>query len=293
MSPLRRVRRDSFYYVIFAPAFFVIMFLTVYPVLAVLTNSLYEYNFLFPADKKWLGLGNFATIIRESIFQRAFLNTVIFSLSATTMEATLGLALALLFYGRFPGKRAAMTTVIFPMMLSTMVICAIWKTMYHHDIGVLNYILESLGLGRVGWLTNKQVALVSVMIVDVWQWTPFTFILLQAGLNSVPAEVFEAASIDGAGYSRTLFHVTIPILFNQILMVFLLRTIDTFRIFDKVYALTQGGPGNATETVSYFVYREGFSFFNIGRASAASVYVLIVIAIVAAGYIRQILKEEA
>ncbi len=268
------------------------MFLTAYPVLTVLTNSLFEYNFL-SGNREWLGFGNFADIIREAIFQRAFLNTVIFSLSATTAEATLGLALALLFYGRFPGKRAAMTTVIFPMMLSTMVICAIWKTMYHHDIGVLNYLLGLLGIDRVGWLTNKQLALVSIMIVDVWQWTPFAFILLQAGLNSIPSELFEAASIDGAGYVRTVTYVTIPILFNQILMVFLLRTIDTFRIFDKVYALTQGGPGNATETVSYFVYREGFSFFNIGRASAASVYVLIVIAIIAAGYIRQILKEES
>lgn len=291
MNPQNRIRRNAFYYVIFAPAFAVIMFLTIYPVISVLGNSFFDYNFL-RGDRDWYGLGNFVTIIGESVFQRAFLNTVIFSLSATTAEALLGLALALLFYGRFAGKRVAMTTVIFPMMLSTMVICAIWKTMYHHDIGVLNYLFESVGLGRVGWLTNKRMALASVMIVDIWQWTPFAFILLQAGLNSVPPELFEAASIDGAGYFRTIFHVTVPILFNQILMVFLLRTIDTFRIFDKVYALTQGGPGNATETVSYFVYREGFSFFNIGRASAASVYVLLVIAVIATGYISRILREE-
>jgi len=291
MNLVQRVRRDSFYYIIFAPAFLVIVFLTIYPVLSVLTNSLFDYNFL-SADKELIGFENFVKIAGESIFQRAFLNTVIFSLCATTAEATLGLVLALLFYGRFAGKRATMTAVIFPMMLSTMVICAIWKTMYHHDIGVLNYLIGIVGVEPVGWLTSKRVALVSVMIVDIWQWTPFAFIIIQAGLNSIPPELFEAASIDGAGYFRTLVHVTIPVLFSQILMVFLLRTIDTFRIFDKVYALTQGGPGNATETVSYFVYREGFSFFNIGRASAASVYVLLVISVIAAGYIRQILKQE-
>jgi multiple sugar transport system permease protein len=185
-----------------------------------------------------------------------------------------------------------MIVIIFPMMLSTMVICAIWKTMYHYEIGILNHLLTSVGLPRMGWLINKKMALLSVIIVDVWQWTPFAFIIVQAGLNSVPPELFEAASIDGAGYTTTLFRVVLPILADQILLVFLLRTIDTFRIFDKVYALTQGGPGNATETVSYFIYREGFSFFNLGRASTAAVYTLLVIAMIASFYIRNILRKE-
>jgi len=292
MQTTYRLKGNAFYYIIFAPAFLLILFLTIYPVFSVLVNSLYKYNFL-SEGKTFIGLHNFKQILGEGIFRTAFVNTVIFSLVATITEATLGVALALLFYGRFAGKRAAMTTVIFPMMISTMVICAIWKTMYHYDIGVLNYLLTSLGFGRVGWLTDQSIALVSVMIVDVWQWTPFAFIIVQAGLNSVPTELFEAAHIDGAGYFGTLFHITIPILANQILLVFLLRTIDTFRIFDKVYALTQGGPGNATETVSYFIYREGFSFFNLGRASAASVYTLLVIAVIATLYIRNILKEES
>ncbi len=292
MRTAYRLKGNAFYYAVFLPAFLLILFLTIYPVFSVFTNSLYRYNFL-SEGKTFIGLHNFVQIIGEEIFRTAFRNTVVFTLIATVMEATLGVALALLFYGRFPGKRAAMITVIFPMMISTMVICAIWKTMYHHDIGVLNYLLTSVGFDRVGWLTDKSIALTSVIIVDIWQWTPFAFIIVQAGLNSVPAEIFEAANIDGAGYYRTLFHVTIPILLNQILLVFLLRTIDTFRIFDKVYALTQGGPGNATETVSYFIYREGFSFFNLGRASAASLYTLVVIAIIATVYIRTILKEES
>ena len=289
---MRRQRRGSlFYYAIFLPAFLVILFLTIYPVFSVLFNSLFRYSFL-EVEKTFLGLGNFIRIAGEQIFRTAFLNTVIFSFSATVIEASLGVFLALLFYGSYAGKRITMITVIFPMMLSTMVICAIWKTMYHYEIGIINHLLTSVGLPRVGWLINKKIALLSVIIVDVWQWTPFAFIIVQAGLNSVPRELFEAASIDGAGYLGTVFHITFPILADQILLVFLLRTIDTFRIFDKVYALTQGGPGNATETVSYFIYREGFSFFNLGRASAAAVYTLIVIALIASFYIRSILKKE-
>jgi multiple sugar transport system permease protein len=289
---MRQRRNNLFYYAIFLPAFLVILFLTIYPVFSVLFNSLFRYNFL-AAEKSFLGLQNFVRILREQIFRKAFLNTLIFSLTATAVEASLGVFLALLFYGKYPGKRVTMITVIFPMMLSTMVICAIWKTMYHYEIGIINHLLTSIGVPRLGWLISKKMALTSVIIVDVWQWTPFAFIIVQAGLNSVPHELFEAASIDGAGYLSTVFHITFPILADQILLVFLLRTIDTFRIFDKVYALTQGGPGNATETVSYFIYREGFSFFNLGRASAAAVYTLIVIALIASFYIRSILKKEA
>ena len=178
------------------------------------------------------------------------------------------------------------------MMISTMVICSIWKTLYHYDIGLFNYILKSIGLHSVGWLINPKMALFSVIIVDIWQWTPFAFIILQAGLNTIPGEIFEAASIDGANYYKTIKLITLPILFNQILLVILLRTIDTFRIFGKVYALTQGGPGNATETVTYYVYREGFTYFNLGRASTASIYILIVISLISVLYIRNIMREE-
>lgn len=292
MGLKRYLRKSAFYYAIFVPAFLIILFLTVYPMVSVFTNSFYEYDFL-RGDREFHGFQNFVRIAKESIFRTSFLNTIVFSLTATVAESTLGVIFALLFYGYFPGKRATMTIVIFPMMLSTMVISAIWKTMYHYDIGILNYLFETAGIGAVGWLTNPDIALMSVVIVDIWQWTPFAFIIVQAGLNTVPTELFEQASIDGAGYFSTLFRIAIPILAGQILLVFLLRTIDTFRIFDKMYALTQGGPGNSTETVSYFVYREGFVFFNLGRASAASVYVLLVIAVIAVFYIRKILKEES
>jgi len=281
-----------FYYIIFAPGLLVILFLTVYPVLNVINISFFKYNYLSDT-KLFFGLKNFIQIGKDTVFQTAFLNTIVFSAAATLLEVGLGVFLALLFYGRFAGKRAFMIVIIFPMMISTMVICAIWKTLYHFDIGLLNYLLKTAGLKPVGWLINPRMALFSIILVDVWQWTPFAFIIIQAGLNSIPRELFEASSIDGAGYFRNLFSITLPILLSQILLVFLLRTIDTFRIFSKVYALTQGGPGNATETVSYYIYREGFSYFNLGRASAASLFVLVVIAFIAAFYISGIMRKES
>ncbi|NOY08685.1 MAG: sugar ABC transporter permease [Spirochaetes bacterium] len=287
----RNIKNNSFYYMIFLPAFVVIVFLTVYPIFNVFHMSFFKYNYLSDT-KKFFGFTNFIRIITDRLFQKSFINTIIFSAAATFAEVGIGLFLALLFYGFFKGKRLFMITIIFPMMISTMVICSIWKTLYHYDIGLFNYILKSIGLHPVGWLINPKMALFSVIIVDIWQWTPFAFIILQAGLNTIPGEIFEAASIDGANYYKTIKLITLPILFNQILLVILLRTIDTFRIFGKVYALTQGGPGNATETVTYYVYREGFTYFNLGRASTASIYILIVISLISVLYIRNIMREE-
>ena len=285
------IKNKSFYYIIFLPAVIVVVFLTVYPIFDVFSLSFYKYNYL--SDSKiFFGFKNFVRIFNDRTFQRSFINTLIFSTLATFAETAIGIFLALLFYGYFKGKRVFMIMVIFPMMISTMVICSVWKTLYHYDIGLLNYLLKLIGLKPFGWLINQNVALLSIVLVDIWQWSPFAFIIIQAGLNSIPKEVFEAASIDGANYRKTLLYITFPILFSQIMLVVLLRTIDTFRIFGKVYALTQGGPGNATETLSYYVYREGFTYFNLGRASTASIYILLVIAVIAVFYIRNIMREE-
>jgi multiple sugar transport system permease protein len=288
---LADVRKNRFYYAILAPAAAVVLFLTVYPIAEVMGLSFFRYNYLSDT-RLFIGFRGYLRIAGDELFRTAYLNTVLFAAAATVAETVLGFAFAVLFYGRFPGKRVLMIVIIFPMMLSTMVICAVWRTLFQFDIGLFNYVMRSLGLPAVGWLNDQRLALWSVVLVDIWQWTPFAFIVLQASLLAVPRELFEAASLDGAGYLRIVFGLTIPILLGQILLVLLLRTIDTFRVFAKVYALTGGGPGNATETVSFFIYREGFVYFNLGRASTASMYVLVFIAAVAFLYIRRIMREE-
>ncbi len=291
MKSMNARNNPIFFILILLPALLVILFLTVYPVINTITLSFFKYNYLAD-DKIFIGFKNFITIGSDTVFRTAFSNTVVFSAVTTIFEVGLGIFLALMFYGEFRGKGPFMITVIFPMMVSTMVICAVWRVLYHYDIGLFNYILRSLDLKPVGWLIDKNKALFSIILVDIWQWTPFAFLVMQAGLNSIPREIFESASIDGAGYFRNLIYITLPVLSSQILLVIMLRTIDTFRIFGKVYALTQGGPGNSTETVSYYIYREGFSFFNLGRASASALYVLAVIFLIAMFYIKGIMKEE-
>jgi multiple sugar transport system permease protein len=283
--------KAPFFWAIFSPALAVMLLLTLYPMLNVLFTSFQDYNYLTDA-RRWVGLGNYKDILGDDLFLRSFLNTVLYCLGTTVVEVGLGILLALVFYGEFRGKSSFMIAVILPMMLSTMVVCSVWKTLYHYDLGLLNYLFKSLGLGRVGFLIDSDKALVSLALVDVWQWTPFAFIVVQAGMASIPAEIFEASLIDGASSSQRVLRVTLPILRDQILLLVLLRTIDTFKVFAKVFALTRGGPGNATETTSYFIYREAFSYFKLGRSSTASMITLAAVVLISLVYMRRIMKED-
>ena len=283
--------RTAFYWAIFAPALAVMLLLTVYPMLSVFVTSFQDYNYL-SGWRRWNGIANFKSILADALFLRSFANTVVYCIGTTFVEVGLGILLALVFYGEFRGKSAFMIAAILPMMLSTMVVCSVWKTLYHYDLGLFNYVLKSLGLGKVGFLIDQGKALVSLAAVDVWQWTPFAFIVVQAGMASIPAEIFEASLIDGASPRQRVARITLPILRDQILLLVLLRTIDPFKIFAKVFALTRGGPGNATETTSFFIYREAFSYFNLGRSSAASVIALAAVVVISLVYMRRILKED-
>ena len=291
MRNRERAHYNSFFYLIFAPALLVTLFLTAYPMATIFYDSFFRYS-LVSNTRPFVGFQNFSRILREELFQRSLVNTLVFTLVASITEVVLGTALAFLFKREFRGKRVASLIVIFPMIISTMVICAVWQTFYHYEIGIFNYILRKWNLAPVGWLTDQRVALFSIILVDIWQWTPFAFLIIQAGMGSIPAEIWEAAQIDGARGGQIAMKITLPILRSQILMVLMLRTLDTFRLFDKVYALTGGGPANATQTLSFFIYREGFKFFNFGRASAASVITLFGVAFMALFYVRSLLGEE-
>ncbi len=280
-----------FFWSIFAPALLVMLWLTVYPMISVLITSFQNYDYISGA-RSWVGIQNFVDLLKDGLFLASFRNTLVYCLAATAIEVVLGIVLALIFYGNFKGKSFFMILVIMPMMLSTMVVSSVWKTLYHYDIGLLNTTLAALGLGRVGWLIDPKLALWSLVFVDVWQWTPFAFIVAQAGLSSIPQEIFEAAVVDGATYRQRLFRITLPIMRDQIFLLCLLRTIDTFKIFSKVFALTRGGPGNATETTSFFIYREAFQYFKFGRSSAASMITLAAVVAVSVIYLRKMLKTE-
>ena len=271
------------------PAFLLLALLTLYPLGRGLALSFFATEYGFD-DAVYVGVENYTDLFADRFFRQAAWNTILFTVLATFSEVTLGLALALLVNRPFPGRGAVVPLLITPFVLSTMVVTAIWSAWFHFDYGYLNNLLRFAGLEGAPWLFDPDIALLSLVLVDLWQTTPITFLVLLAGLQSIDRGVYEAARIDGAGPGRMLWTITLPLLIPHIVLAVLLRTIDSFKIFDKVFALTGGGPGNATETLSMFLYRQGFKFFEVGMASATAMIMVVVAGALAALYAWRILS---
>ncbi|WP_323120274.1 carbohydrate ABC transporter permease [Burkholderia alba] len=271
------------------PALLVLGVLALYPVARVLIDSFFNVDYA-SGRRAFAGWANYRAVLGDDAFAASFGNTLQFTVVASIVEVALGFGLALLFVRRFPGRRIALPLAILPMMLSTLVCSAIWRNWLNYS-GFLNALLALFGWPGVRWLSDPHLAIWSLILVDVWQWTPMAFLIVLAGLQAIPQELYEAARTDGASERQCLMHITLPLVMPQIVLAMLLRSIDTFKLFDKVYALTGGGPGNATQTLSTYVYDTGFRFFNVGPASAAAVLMLAASAVLVSGYVWQSVRK--
>jgi multiple sugar transport system permease protein len=290
MSTLRR-RHPEFYYLLAAPTVVVVVLLTVYPSLAVFSNSLYEYDYI-AGTRIFNGLDNYRSILSDSQFRQSVLNTTVFVALAATLETALGFLLALLYYEPFRGRRALANITVFPMMLSTMVVSATWRTLFHFDIGPINALLRSLGVGPVGWLINPDIALLSVVIVDIWQWTPFVMAVMVAGLLSLPVEPFDSAQVDGANTWQIFTRITLPMLRPITMLIVIMRALEILQTFDLIYVVTLGGPGSRTMTLSLLTYLIGFRYWNVGKASAVAWLLMIPLSILITIFVRVMERGE-
>jgi len=262
------------------------LFTTLYPIIGVLYYSLYSYN-IVTGEFRFSGLNEYIELLRDPLFIVSIRNTVIFSVTATALQTLLGLAIAVLVNQRIGGKEYIIPILVLPNMFSVVVVSSMWKLMLEYETGLINYILKFLGFQPLPWLTSMDLALYSIVLIDTWQWTPICFLIFYAGLQSIPRELYEAAIVDGASPIRTFTSITHPMLKPYIALVLLLRSIDTFRLFDKVYLLTGGGPANSTETISLYIFKTGLVFWDIGKASAASFIMLTLILAISILYIRR------
>lgn len=279
-------------FLLLLPALLILGLLTVYPIIHVIYNAFGDVNYVHKTYR-FVGLENFIELFYDFFFVAAIKNTFTFTLVASLSQVGLGLWLALLFNRQFPGRRFALPIIIYPMMLSTLVCSSIWRSWYHYDFGLLNALLISLGLPAQEWLFDPNMALYAIALVDTWQWTPMAFLIILAGLQSIPKDIGEAAMVDGARGLRSFAYITFPLIQKQLMLALLLRSIDAFKLFDKVFVMTGGGPGNATETLSMFVYKYGFRFFNLGMASAAALVMLAISLLMTLVYARNALKGAA
>lgn len=287
LGPIRSgyLRDKLFPYWFLAPCVLLLAALTVYPFFYILRTSLYR---LSPAGDVFVGSLNYTRIFQDPFFYRAVWQTLVFAAGALALEFVLGLGMALLLDGEIRARGLWRALFLLPMILPPVVAGVIWRLIYNPSFGVLNGILHSLGadIKRWTWLASPVMALPSIILVDVWEWTPFVFLILLAGLQAIPNEPYEAARIDGSSAWQTFRHITLPLLSPSILVALLLRTMDLLRIFDQVFILTQGGPGFSTETVSLYIYKTAFRFYDFGYAAVLSLALLAVTMLLSHVYIR-------
>jgi multiple sugar transport system permease protein len=238
--------------------------------------------------KKFIGVLNYIKALLSSDFWTALGTTAVYTAATVVVEFGLGLAVALLLNGEFVGRSVVRSIAIIPLAVTPVVVGLVWRVLYNTDYGLINFILHELGLPTSKWIAGMSTALISVVIVDIWQWTPFATLILLAGLQTVPIDVLEASKIDGASGLQRFRYVTLAFLRTPILVVLLFRTIDSFKVFDNIYALTMGGPGSATETLSMHLYIQGFRNRHMGYASAMGILFLIVVTLICQLFIRVI-----
>lgn len=283
-------REKAFPYLLIAPAIAVLLALSIYPLLYIIKISFQTGS---GESIKW-SLSNFTRLFSDSFFRDALLHTLIYAIVALTFEFLIGLGLALLVDRPLRGRNIFRAVLLIPMMLPPVVVGVVWRLMFNPNFGAINGTLKSMGANTdaLTWTASPALALASVIAVDVWQWTPFMFLILLAGLQAIPQEPYEAAMVDGANWRQTFFHVTLPLLKPAILIALLLRTMDLLRVFDQIFILTEGGPGFATETVSLYIYRAAFRFFDFGYAAAMSFVLLALTNAISYAYIRLLQRQE-
>lgn len=283
-------------YYTLAPALAIYVLLTVLPLANLVVMSMHDIRWQAgSAIWQFTGLRHFAELGADPLLRAGVVNTSIFAIVAVGCEMLLGFLLALFTSRVVRGRVAYRTIFLLPILIPGIVIGAIWKLMYNPDFGAINQLFSVLGLPVRDWLGEKHLALASVIVVDIWHWTPFVFLLLLAAIESLPQDVFEAARIDGATAWQELRYVMLPMMWPAIAVTLMFRLIVSFKVFDEVYLLTGGGPGTATEVLSFSIYRRFFTEDRMGYGSAISVVTLFILAllILLARYGSRRLNREA
>lgn len=264
-------------YFLILPSLLILLTTVIFPLAYSVHKSLLYFHLFRPDQIRWVGLGNYFELLTDSAFWTSVRLSLLFTAVGVGFEIVIGVLMALLMSGHFIGSQAIRLALITPMLMSPVVTGMTWRFLYNPDNGVINALLGYLGISGPQWLSDPSTALISVIIADVWQWTPFVFLVVYAGLQNIPRDILEAAQLDGAGYWRSFRSVTLPMLKPILLVVVIIRVIDSIKTFDLVYVMTWGGPGTSTFLLAIHNWSIGFSGFQIGRSAAFSYLVLLVI----------------
>lgn len=276
------------------PAGIAVFGVILYPMLRTLLVSLFQVNSALATSTPFVGLDNYVHVLSEPKFWGSLGRTLYFTLVSTGLELVLGLAVAGLLNAKLKARWLFRTIVVIPWAIPTIVNAAMWKGIDNAQYGALNALLTQLGIIKEYqvWLGDPTLALNMVILADAWKTVPLVAFFLLAGLTSIPTEMYEAAKLDRASWPRIFRSIVLPMLVPSISIVLVLRTVEAFKVFDIIYAMTRGGPVNGTSTVAYFAYQTAFSDQNFGVGSALSYIIVIIILALSAIYLRLLRKSE-
>jgi multiple sugar transport system permease protein len=291
-AAVRRGMSDRVFSVLLiAPAMAVILVFALLPLAYALDVSFHFADLTRGRIGDFVGLDNYRTVLADADFWASVGVTLKFTVAAVTLEMVLGIAIAFLIHGATVGKGLIRSLMVLPLATSAAVTGLFWRYLYDTQFGLMNYFLGLVGLPQPNWLGDYTIALWSVVLFDVWQWTPFVALIALAGLQALPKEPFEAAELDGASTFRVLRTLTFPMLKPVLFLVLVLRTIDSVRLYDAVAVLTRGGPGTVTESMTFYLYRTGLKLFRMDYASTMAVFFLYAMLVASLFALGPLLKQ--
>lgn len=298
MSKIKKILQyDNIGILFVLPAFLYMLIFVGFPIVDNIILSFQDVSAvnLVKGVKNFVGFDNYVAIFKDGVFQKALFNTLLFTVCCLVVQFAIGFALAVFFSKRFTFGKPIRGILLIPWMIPITVTALIFKLLFATDIGVLNFILKSLHLisENIEWLTTPQTAMFALICANVWIGIPFNMILISTGLTTIPKELYESASIDGATKVQSFFRITLPLLRSTIESVLILGFIYTFKVYDLVYVMTSGGPVNSTHMLSTYSYKLSFEMFQYSKGSAVANVLLIILMIVGAFYLRATNQEEA
>jgi multiple sugar transport system permease protein len=284
-----RFGERNFKYLLTGPAIFVLLLVGIFPLVYLILVS-FQGITMTETSNEFIGFANYARLFEDTRLWQALLHTVVFTAIALPIELLLGLAMAQLFLDQIPGRRVFIALLVLPVVVSPIVSGATWSLLFNHRFGPINQIIGwfSGDEAAILWTINPVLVYPAILAAEIWQWTPFMFLLLLAALANVDKSQLEAAQIDGAGWWRTFFRIVLPAIWPVMAVAILIRGLDLFRLFDIVWALTKGGPGTMTETISIFTYVKGFQQFETSYTAAVALLVIVLLSVVVMWALRKV-----
>ncbi len=276
-------------YLFLLPVVFYLVAFVIFPTVYTWKMSFSSYSL---GVNKFVGFNNYIYLANDPTFHQVLLNTLYLVCVAVLVELLLGLIIALFLNRSFRGKSIVFWFILLPMIVAPVVIGLAFRVLYDPSLGLINHVLSLLGISGPAWLTTASLAMPSIILIDVWQWTPFMVLLLMAGLQYIPRSVVEAAQVDGASKLGLFRYITLPMMKNFIVVAVIFRAMDCFNnTFAQIFMTTRGGPGRATETLPIYAYRTGFMFTKFGRAAAMTMMLFFVIVLFITG-VRRVSREQ-